>query len=82
MRLLNEAEALACERSSVVGIGLGLHAGYNAPQRLYAKRGFMPDDRGITCRDRFVQDGAQIVLNRRTSFAFEQAVAPGASEIQ
>jgi GNAT superfamily N-acetyltransferase len=62
-RLLDEVEALAGERTSVVGIGVGLHPGYNAAQRLYGKRGYIPDGRGITHRDRFLEEGAQIVLD-------------------
>lgn len=62
-RLLDEVEALAAERTSVVGIGVGLHPGYNAAQRLYGKRGYIPDGRGITHRDRFLEEGAQIVLD-------------------
>jgi GNAT superfamily N-acetyltransferase len=62
-RLLDEVEELAGERSATVGIGVGLHPGYNAAQRLYGKRGYIPDGRGITYHDRFVQEGAQIVLD-------------------
>jgi len=62
-RLLDEVEALAGKRSSVLGIGVGLHPGYNAAQRLYGKRGYIPDGRGITYRDRFLEEGAQIVLD-------------------
>jgi GNAT superfamily N-acetyltransferase len=62
-RLLDEAEALATERSSIVGIGVGLHPGYNAAQRLYGTRGYVPDGRGITYHDLFLQEGAQIVLD-------------------
>jgi GNAT superfamily N-acetyltransferase len=62
-RLLDEVEALAGEHSSTVGIGVGLHPGYNTAQRLYGKRGYIPDGRGITYQDRFLQEGAEIVLD-------------------
>jgi GNAT superfamily N-acetyltransferase len=62
-RLLDEVEALAGERNSIVGIGVGLHHGYNAAQRLYGKRGYIADGRGITYCDRFVTEGAQVVLD-------------------
>lgn len=62
-RLLDEVEALAGQRSLVVGIGVGLHPGYNAAQRLYGKRGYIPDGSGITYRDCFLEEGAQIVLD-------------------
>ena len=62
-RLLDRAEAEAACRSGVVGIAVGLHPGYNVAQRLYAKRGYMPDARGITYRNRFVEEGASVVLD-------------------
>ena len=62
-QLLDEVEALASERSSIVGIGVGLHPGYNAAQRLYGKRGYIPDGCGIMYHDRFLREGEQIVLD-------------------
>jgi GNAT superfamily N-acetyltransferase len=62
-RLLDRAEAEAARRSAVVGIGVGLHSGYNAAQQLYVKRGYIPDGRGITYRNRFVEEGASVVVD-------------------
>jgi GNAT superfamily N-acetyltransferase len=62
-RLLDRAETEAARRSSVVGIAVGLHPGYNAAQRLYVKRNYIPDGRGITYRNCFVQEGASVVLD-------------------
>jgi GNAT superfamily N-acetyltransferase len=62
-RLLDHAECEAAKRSTVVGIGVGLHPGYNPAQRLYAKRGYIPDGRGITYQNRFVEEGATVVLD-------------------
>lgn len=62
-RLLDRAEAEAAKHSAVVGIGVGLHPGYNAAQQLYVKRGYIPDGRGITYRNQFVDEGAQVWLD-------------------
>jgi GNAT superfamily N-acetyltransferase len=62
-RLLDRAEEEILWRSSVAGIGVGLHPGYNQAQRLYAKRGYVPDGRGVTYRDRYVEEGAYVVLD-------------------
>jgi GNAT superfamily N-acetyltransferase len=62
-RLLDRAEVEAARRSGVVGIAVGLHPGYNAAQRLYVKRGYIPDARGITYRNGFVEEGANVVLD-------------------
>lgn len=47
-RLLEEAERLAGDR---VSLGVGLHAGYGAAQRLYSRRGYVPDGSGVWYRD-------------------------------
>lgn len=62
-RLLDEAESLVTGRCRVVGIGVGLHPGYNQAQRLYVKRGYVPDGRGVTYQDRYVTEGAQVTLD-------------------
>ena len=50
--LLEIAEKEAVTKSKVVGIGVGLYAGddggYGAAQRLYVKRGYIPDGKGVT----------------------------------
>lgn len=45
--LMDAAEALVAERSSAVGIGVGLYPDYGPAQRLYVLRGYVPDGRGI-----------------------------------
>jgi GNAT superfamily N-acetyltransferase len=62
-KLLDWAEAEAANRSNQVGIGVGLHPGYNAAQRLYGKRGYVPDGLGIIYRGRFVHEGETIILD-------------------
>ena len=57
MRLLDEAEGLVAERSAVVGIGVGLYADYGAAQRLYVRRGYVPDGRGAAYRNQPVRGG-------------------------
>ncbi|WP_309709693.1 GNAT family N-acetyltransferase [Armatimonas sp.] len=46
--LMDEAERLIAQRSPVAGIGVGMTADYGAAQRLYVKRGYIPDGRGLT----------------------------------
>ncbi len=50
--LLDTAEKEAATRSDIIGIGVGLYAGddggYGAAQRLYVKRGYIPDGKGVT----------------------------------
>jgi ribosomal protein S18 acetylase RimI-like enzyme len=62
-RLLDEAERLVSARSPRVGIGVGLYADYGAAQRLYVRRGYVPDGRGIHYNGRPVSGGARVVVD-------------------
>lgn len=62
-RLLDVAEQVAATRSRVVAIAVGLHAGYNAAQRLYVLRGYVPDGCGLTYGDRFVGEYEDVTLD-------------------
>lgn len=61
--LLDAAEACAGARASFVAIAVGLHPGYNAAQRLYGRRGYIPDGLGVTQDDRYVQQGELVVMD-------------------
>jgi GNAT superfamily N-acetyltransferase len=53
--LLDEAESRIALRSEVAGVGVGLYGDYGSAQRLYVKRGYLPDGLGIT------RDGVPVV---------------------
>ena len=46
-QLLDGIEPFAFRRYDVIGIRLGLYADYGMAQRLYVKRGYIPDGRGV-----------------------------------
>ena len=48
-RILDTAEQLAARTSGQVVLGVGLHSGYGSAQRLYVKRGYVPDGSGVWC---------------------------------
>ena len=50
-KILDAAEALASLVSDTVCLGVGLYPGYGPAQRLYVKRGYVPDGSGIWYRD-------------------------------
>ena len=50
-KLMDAAERIAGEESSVAGVGVGLHSGYGSAQRMYIKRGYVPDGSGVWYRD-------------------------------
>ena len=61
--LLDRAEKRASEMARQVGIAVGLHPGYNAAQRLYGLRGYVPDGRGVTYKNRYLGEGDNVPLD-------------------
>jgi len=62
-RLLDEAESRIAQHSPIAGIGVGLYADYGAAQRLYVKRGYVPDGRGLLYRDHVARFGDQVMVD-------------------
>ena len=46
-RLMDAAERIAGAWSDTVCLGVGLHSGYGSAQRMYVKRGYIPDGSGV-----------------------------------
>lgn len=51
-KLMDIAEQVASDYSDTVCLGVGLHSGYGSAQRMYVKRGYIPDGNGIWFRDK------------------------------
>ena len=45
--LMDQAELIAGQYADRVCLGVGLHSGYGSAQRMYAKRGYVPDGSGV-----------------------------------
>lgn len=45
-KLMDAAEKVAAEYGGMVYLGVGLHSGYGSAQRMYVKRGYVPDGSG------------------------------------
>lgn len=50
-KLMDIAEQIAAGYADTVYLGVGLHEGYGSAQRLYVKRGYIPDGSGVWYRD-------------------------------
>ena len=61
--LVDEAERLAGERSSQVGIGFGLYSDYGPAQRMYVKRGYVPDGKGVAYHGRTAKPGQEVTVD-------------------
>jgi len=51
-RLMDAAEKIASKYSDTVYLGVGLHSGYGSAQRMYVKRGYIPDGTGVWYDDK------------------------------
>ena len=45
--ILDVVEKIASEISNTISLGVGLHSGYGAAQRIYVKRNYIPDGSGV-----------------------------------
>ncbi len=66
-KLLETAEKASQTKSNIVGLGVGLYAGhdggYGPAQKLYVKRGYIPDGNGVTYSYEKVTPGEKISLD-------------------
>ena len=46
-KLMDIAETIAARYAGTVYLGVGLHSGYGSAQRMYIKRGYLPDGSGV-----------------------------------
>jgi len=61
--LMDQAERRIAQRSPIAGIGVGLTEDYGAAQILYAKRGYIPDGKGISYNERFLKHSDQVIID-------------------
>jgi GNAT superfamily N-acetyltransferase len=72
--LMEAAEQRIAERSAIVGIGVGMDADYGSAQRLYVKRGYVPDGRGLIAHDRPVVHGETVAVDDGLVLCFTKDV--------
>lgn len=61
--LMNAAENLIAQNFNAAGIGVGLTSDYGAAQRLYVRRGYIPDGRGVSQNEIFPGHGTKITVD-------------------
>lgn len=74
--LMDAAEALVAERSDVVAIGVGLYADYGTAQRMYVRRGYIPDGRGILYNLNPVPPGEMVRNDDDAILMFSKSLRP------
>ncbi|MFW2570319.1 hypothetical protein ACN4Z3_05465 [Legionella sp. 29fVS95] len=61
--LLARAEHESAKKSTRCGLGVGLYGDYGQAQRLYIKRGYLPDGLGITSHYNDVVPGGRYAVD-------------------
>ena len=56
-KIMDAAEEKAATLSNKIQLGVGVHEGYGAAQRIYVKRGYIPDGSGVWYRDSRLGEG-------------------------
>jgi GNAT superfamily N-acetyltransferase len=77
-RLMDEAERIVATHSPRVGIGVGLDPDYGPAQRLYVRRGYIPDGRGATSGGQFVKYGDRVTVDDGLVLHLVKGLAPPA----
>ena len=62
-RLLDSAETLIATHATQVGISVGIFDAYGSAQKLYARRGYIPDGRGVCQHHRPITLGEQLTID-------------------
>ncbi|AEI44205.1 GNAT family N-acetyltransferase [Paenibacillus mucilaginosus] len=79
--LIGELERAAGDRHEVIGIGVGLYADYGAAQRLYSRRGYIPDGRGVMYANRPVVPGSQVSVDDDLVLYLTKRLSAGGAEL-
>jgi ribosomal protein S18 acetylase RimI-like enzyme len=73
--LMDEAERIILQRSKIAGIGVGLHSDYGSAQRMYVRRGYIPDGQGMFFGPSVVHYGKQVVVDDSLNLYFTKTLA-------
>lgn len=60
--LLDCAENEAFKKNDIIGLGVGLYKDYGSAQKLYVKRGYIPDGLGVTYNYLPLKPGSNVCL--------------------
>lgn len=80
MKLMDIAEQIAGEYADVVWLGVGLHSGYGSAQRMYCKRGYIPDGTGVWYRDKIAEPYQTLCNDDDLVLYFSKSLKPGQKE--
>lgn len=76
---MDAAEALIATRGRTAGIGVGLYPDYGPAQRLYVRRGYLPDGRGIAWNGLTVTPMQEVMVDDDLALYFTRELGLGAA---
>ncbi len=62
-KLMDQAESIAANRSKYVSLAVGMYKDYGVAQKMYVKRGYVPDGTGLWYRNEQVVPGQQYTVD-------------------
>ncbi|NGZ76908.1 GNAT family N-acetyltransferase [Saccharibacillus alkalitolerans] len=62
-KLMDEFEDMVSKTYKYIGIGVGMYKDYGAAQRIYCRRGYIPDGNGIIYNNQFVVPGSMVCVD-------------------
>jgi GNAT superfamily N-acetyltransferase len=69
-RLMAHAEEIISEKSDFAGIGVGLYSDYGIAQRMYVRRGYVPDGLGLMYKYQKVDPGSRVKVDDDLTIMF------------
>lgn len=62
-KLMDEAEKVIQKKSKICGLGIGLLSDYGTAYKMYIKRGYIPDGKGVYKNGRYINYGENIEID-------------------
>lgn len=75
-KMMDELETLASLHHPVIGIGVGLYSDYGAAQRIYCRRGYIPDGQGVAYNNQIVEPGGMVYVDDDLVLYFTKPCSP------
>lgn len=60
---MDEFEEIVSKTSKYIGIGVGMYKDYGAAQRIYCRRGYIPDGNGIIYNNQIIVPGSMVCVD-------------------
>ncbi|MFS0722456.1 GNAT family N-acetyltransferase [Paenibacillus sp. 1P07SE] len=73
-RLIEACEQTAGKTHRTIGIGVGLYRSYTAAQRIYCRRGFIPDGNGLMYNNEPVPPGTMVRVDDDLNLYFTKEI--------